>query len=538
MNRLQIISLASILLLSSCQQKPQRIGMPKNFSATIPDTITIVSYNVENLFDMADNGDEYPEYKPNHNNWTNNTYQIKCANIASVLAQINADIAVLVEVENENALSGLLSALAERKCPYPYYALGGARTGSVMPVVLSKFPVLSEKTFGVAAGASEHNRNMLEAAVYLGSDTLTVFACHWPSKTHKESGRLANAKLLAERLASLPKGSDYVVAGDFNEDYDECETFSTTGLDDTKGVTGLNHILGTVSSAPGKFVVYRRKSDVASDTGVALFDPWLELPEARRLTTVYKGRPETPDHILLAASMFDTTGISYVDNSFAPFTWNGRLTKDGAPFRWQMRFTKSGPIHIGEGFSDHLPVAAKLCRKPYRLPDGPSGGGLDTPEPRGAPGSFEDGVDGWVSCIKHVSVARDSVAPHSGGHCLTITGIASSNASAARCRLSTSGACANDSRVLSLWLRGSGSLCFRVKGASEKKWTYFKGEDFSPAKAGKYTDYVFDKWTNVLLLLESVPGSEKEIDVELRTKKDKDVKIFIDDVKIVCNKQL
>ena len=174
-------------------------------------------------------------------------------------------------------------------------------------------------------------------------DTLTVFACHWPSKTHKESNRLANAKLLAERLASLPKGRDYVVAGDFNEDYDECETFRTTGLDDTRGVTGLNNVLGTVSSAPGKFVVYRRKIDVASSTGIALFDPWLELPEARRLTTVYKGRPETPDHILLPPSMFDTTGISYVDNSFAPFTWNGRLTKDGAPFRWQMRFTKSGP---------------------------------------------------------------------------------------------------------------------------------------------------------------------------------------------------
>ncbi|HMD68033.1 MAG TPA: endonuclease/exonuclease/phosphatase family protein, partial [Chitinivibrionales bacterium] len=311
MTRIRIIYLMALLLLFSCQQKQQRLGMPKNFSAAIPDTLVIVSYNVENLFDMIDNGDEYPEYKPNHSNWTNNTYQIKCANIASVLAQVNADIAVLVEVENENALSGLLSALAEKKCPYPYYALGGgAGGGSVMPVVLSKFPVLWEKTFGVAIGASQHTRNMLETAVYLGTETLTVFACHWPSKTHRESSRLANARLLAERLASLPKGRDYVVAGDFNEDYDECETFRTTGFDDTKGVTGLNHVLGTVSSAPGKFVVFRRKSDVASDTGVALFDPWLELPEARRLTTVYKGRPETPDHILLPASMFDTMGIS------------------------------------------------------------------------------------------------------------------------------------------------------------------------------------------------------------------------------------
>ena len=171
------------------------------------------------------------------------------------------------------------------------------------------------------------------------------------------------------------------------------------------------------------------------------------------------------------------------------------------------------------------------------MPDETDGGGLDTPEPRGARGGFEDGVDGWVSCVKHVSVARDSVAPHSGGHCLAITGCATANASAARCRIPVSGACANDSRVLSLWLRGSGSLCFRAKGVSEKKWVYFKGEDFLPAKAGKYTDYMFDKWTNVSLPLGTMAESEKEIDVELRTKRDKEVRFYIDDVKIVCNKQ-
>lgn len=537
MNRLQIISsIFFLLLVFSCQQKPQRLGMPANFNGTIPDTITIVSYNVENLFDMVDNGDEYPEYRPNHSNWTNNTYQIKCANIASVLAQINADIAVLVEVENENALSGLRAALAERKCFYPYYALGnGAGNSSVMPVVQSKFPLLWEKTFGVAAGAWQHSRNMLETAVYLGSDTLIVLACHWPSKTHKESDRLANAKLLADTLALLPKSRDYVVAGDFNEDYDECETFHTTGLDDTKGVTGLNHVLGTASSAPGKFVVFRRKSEVASDTAIALFDPWLELPEARRLTTVYKGRPETPDHILLPASMFDTMGISYVDNSFTPFTWNGRLTKDGAPFRWQMRFTKNGPIHMGEGYSDHLPVLAKLCRKPYRLPDSPAVGGLDKQDRAGVWGGFADGVDGWVSCVKHVAVARDSASPHSGSHCLAITGRAAANASAARCRISVSGACPNDSRALSLWLKGTGSLCFRLRPVCGDTWTYFRGEEFTPGKAGKYTDYMFEKWTNISLPLGSVTGSE--IDVELRTKKDKEAKLFIDDVKIVCDRQ-
>ncbi len=250
-------------LFLSCQHKPRRIGMPEHFNGEIPDTFTVVSYNVENFFDLVDNGDEYPEYKPNSHNWTNSMYQTKCSNIASVLAQINADIAILVEVENENAVSGLRAALAERKCGYPYYALGGhANSGSTMPVVMSKLPILSEHSLGISNNATAHDRNILEADIYLGRDTLAVFACHWPSKLHKESTRLANADALAHRLSQLPRGKDYIVAGDFNEDYDECETFHTAGFDDTKGVTGINHVLGTARSAPGKFLVFHAKWDL------------------------------------------------------------------------------------------------------------------------------------------------------------------------------------------------------------------------------------------------------------------------------------
>jgi endonuclease/exonuclease/phosphatase family metal-dependent hydrolase len=526
------------LLFFSCQQKPPRLGMPKHFSGTIPDTITIASYNVENLFDMVDNGDEYPEYKPNKCNWTNNTFQIKCSNIASVLAQINADIAVLVEVENENALSGLRAALAEKNCPYPFYALGGAANkGSVMPVVLSKFPILGEKTFEVSEAGSTHDRNMLEAAVYLGRDTLTVFACHWPSKTHKESARITNARLLASRLKEIPRGKDYVVAGDFNEDWDECESFHTTGLDDTKGVTGVNHVLGTVSSQPGTFVAYHKKSGRVSDSAVALFDPWLEVPEVRRFTTVYKGRCETPDHILLPPSMFDSAGISYVDNSFSPFTWNGRLMKDGAPYRWQMRFAKGGRFHVGDGYSDHLPILARLCRRPYTQRELPDTSDADESVTRsvGNGGGFEDGADGWVSCVKGVRVSRDTVAPHTGAYCLAISGRAGQNATSARCRMIAPPSCGPGGCTLRLWLRGEGSMCFRTKVADAGRWTYFRGEEFTPAKAGKYTDYAFKRWTAISLPLAPAPESQKEFDVEIRAKKDKEVKLFVDDMRIDCN---
>jgi hypothetical protein len=520
-----------LFFVFSCQQKPDRIGMPKNFTGAIPDTITLVSYNVENLFDMVDNGNEYDEYKPGQDNWNENTFQIKLNNIASVVAAVNADIAVLVEVENENTVHALCDVLRGKDRDYPFYAVGGqANHGSVMPVVLSKFPVLSEKSFGVGGDASIHDRNMLQADIFLGRDTLAVFACHWPSKMHKESARLENARLLAQRLAELPKGKDYVVAGDFNEDYDECETFHTMAMDDTRGETGLNQVLGTVTSKPLQFVAYTQKNGLMKGAS-GLFDAWLELPEAHRLSTMFKGRPQTPDHILLPASMFDATGISYLNHSFYAFTWNGRLLKDAAPYRWQMRYAKNARYHAGEGYSDHLPIVARLCRCAFK-PDS-----LDTGESAqlvmpGTTGGFEDGPDGWVSCVKQVKITRDTLNPHGGRYCLKIAGRAKENASAARCRMAVPAQC--NTGTLTMAVRGSGCLCLRIKWADDKKWTYFKGEDFSPARAGKYTDYTFSKWTSVTLPLSSVPGSGKEIDVEIRTKKDKEIKLYVDDVKIAC----
>jgi hypothetical protein len=133
-----------------------------------------------------------------------------------------------------------------------------------------------------------------------------------------------------------------------------------------------------------------------------------------------------------------------------------------------------------------------------------------------------------------VKVVRDTLNPYAGRYSLFLEGKAKDNASAARSRIAVPVQCG--AGALAMAVRGNGSLCLRLKGADEKKWTYFKGEDFSPAKAGKYTDYTFKKWTNISLPLEIVPGSEKEIDVEIRTKKDKEIRLFLDDVKIVCNK--
>jgi len=532
LNRFCAIFFVAALL--SCQSRHDRIGIPSHFSGTIPDTITVMSYNVENLFDMADNGDEYPEFKPNACNWTENTFRIKLDNIASVLAAVNPQIAVLVEVENENTVRELCAACARQKCPFPYFAIGDQASGSnTRPVILSKLPVLWEKSFGMVPGAP-HERPMLAAAVYCGNDTLVVYACHWPSKKNQESRRVERAEMLVKELETMAPQQDFVIAGDFNENFDESETFRTAGLDDTHGRTGINHVLGTMQSLPLENARYVRQSDLSQKRVHGYFDPWNTVTEDRRFSEVFEGRHETPDHILLPASLFDEKGLSFVDSSFHSFSWNGRLIKDGAPYRWQMRYSRQGRIHVGEGFSDHLPLVVRLAKGAYRPPPIDTGIPDKTGGTSGKQGGFENGPDGFIACTKKIAVERDTLMPKSGQYCLKLSGETKSNGCGARARLSVPGTCGTKSGVLSLWLRGSGTFNFRCRAVGSKQWAYFVGPAFSQAKGGKYAAYNFPKWKTVRLPLSALPPDISEIDFEIRTKKVCALNLWIDEVRILC----
>jgi endonuclease/exonuclease/phosphatase family metal-dependent hydrolase len=524
---------AVFVVFLSCQNKQPRIGMPPHFSGKIPDTLTVMSYNVENLFDMVDNGDEYPEFKPNACNWTQNTFQTKRSNIASVIAAVNPQIAVLVEVENENTVLELCRTLSDQKCPFPYFAIGDQTSGSnTRPVIISKLPVLWEKSFGMVPGAP-HERPMLEAAIYCGNDTLLVFACHWPSKKNQESRRVERAELLVKNLETLSLAQDYVIAGDFNENFDEAETFHTAGLDDSHGRTAINQALGTMASKPDEGARYVRPNDFAAGRATGFFDPWNDVDEHERYSEMFQGRRETPDHILLPPSLFDGKGFSYVNGSFHSFTWNGRLIKDGVPFRWQMRYEKGGRVHAGDGFSDHLPIVLRLAKGAAfkTLPDsGPSAGQVQK-------GGFEDGADGFIACTKKIMVERDTVLPKSGKYCLRLSsaGEIKSNCSAVRARLAIPKECGTENSVLSLYLRGSGTFDLRCREVGMKKWSYFNGPAFSQARAGKYSDYNFTKWRTIRLPLSALSKGISEIDFEIRAKKDCGLNIWIDDVAVVCN---
>jgi exonuclease III len=320
--------------------------------------IKIASYNLENLFDLRYDGTEYQGYIPGGKlGWNCEMMERKLDNLSRVIDQLGADVIGLQEVESARALERLSRSLKERGINYPYSAIADLRSTTVKCALLSKFPVIDTKEIHAERGSG---RSILRADLTVYEKRLVVFVNHWKSKTGPESMRLACARALAQELDDLPEDTDYVLLGDFNSNYNEYKTIAgRKSLNDTGGITGINHVLNTLYAG----LLVDEKQLTAVRAKKLHYNLWLELPEKRRWSVLFWGRPGSPDAILLPASLYDDKGLSYLDNSFDRFD-PGYLFENGKIRRWK-RADRGKGRHLGHGYSDHLPVYACLTTGPF-----------------------------------------------------------------------------------------------------------------------------------------------------------------------------
>lgn len=332
-------------------------------------SFTLASYNVENLFDMVPNGSEYPEYVPNFKGWDERAHSTKLANTAKVIKDMNAEIVALQEVENENALKELLAELKKNGVEYPYFEITKNEKTAVQNALISKFKIVSYKELSIKG--QYRDRPILKVTLKIGKNELIVYANHWKAKTGAESKRVEYAETLIADIKSLPKGTDFVIAGDLNSNYNEFETFvNNKKLNDTNGITGINHILKTIKISAGQKPTMASKVDVMADqNGEYLYNLWMELPKYERVSEWYAKDKNTPDNIIIPKAMFDKQGISYEDESFRVFS-PPYLLKNGRAFRWE-REGESKKFSVPQGYSDHLPILAKFRVGPFESKDTP-----------------------------------------------------------------------------------------------------------------------------------------------------------------------
>ncbi|SFP37540.1 endonuclease/exonuclease/phosphatase family protein [Hydrogenimonas thermophila] len=318
----------------------------------------VASYNVENLFDLQRSGSEYTEYIPfTKYGWNKRAFNIKVNNIAQVICDMKPDIIGLQEIESDYSLKALQIALKRCGLRMPYRAIANKKPSTVKTALLSKYPIIKKRE--IDPDGKLRSRNILEVLLNVAGRRLFIFVNHWKSRSGAESRRITSAKALMKRLLKLPKNSDYILLGDFNSNWDEYKTIlRTPRLNDTNGITGINHILKTIKD--DKLVT---KFNIRWPYH---YDLWLELPPEKRWSHNFFGKKSALDHIILPYGMFDNKGINYKDKTFHVFKPNYLIKRDGSIFRWQVSEKGYGK-HLNRGYSDHLPIYAEFTTKPFIL---------------------------------------------------------------------------------------------------------------------------------------------------------------------------
>ncbi len=316
--------------------------------------LKIASYNVENLFDLKKDGTEYKEYIPFKHNWNQKTLKKKLLNSAEVICDVNADIIGLQEVENRNVLKLLQKTLHNIGCNYRYLAITHKKHSSIQVALLSKIPIVNANEIEVNKKLGF--RPILEVKFRVDRQPFFIYVNHWKSKFYPESYRIHSAKALRDRVKELPKGSEYILLGDFNSDYDEYLHIEQKH-NDSRGRTGINHILHTIDSF-GKMV----RVETLSPNSFFHYNLWLELPNYRRWSHNFYGDKEGLDTILLPYNLFNGKGLEYLPHSFNVLKKSYLFHKRGYVYRWVYKKGR----HQGRGYSDHLPIFATFSTtKPY-----------------------------------------------------------------------------------------------------------------------------------------------------------------------------
>lgn len=316
-------------------------------------TLTIASYNVENLFDLKKGDYRYKEYIPNTKSlWNKKNYKIKLQNISKVIKDIDADIIALQEIGSLQALKDLRFILKQKGLYYQYYKIADKKPTAIKVAILSKIPFVYTKELSVTS--SYKYRNILETKFKIDSKDLYVFVNHWKSKAGPESMRVISAKKLRKRVNQIGYDKNIILLGDFNSDYEEHIKFKRKRKhNNTNGKTGINHILKTLKQ--------NMKASETNYTKNNFYNIWYDTNKQNRYSYIYRGKKEALDNILISQSLLNKDGISYVNDTITNFD-KKYLFKKKKIYRWQ---TTRGKIrkHKGKGYSDHLAVVAKFLVK-------------------------------------------------------------------------------------------------------------------------------------------------------------------------------
>ncbi|MFA6617947.1 MAG: hypothetical protein WCT23_02640 [Candidatus Neomarinimicrobiota bacterium] len=293
--------------------------------------LTLMFWNVENLFDQVDDKEKKDEdFLPAGNKrYTWRSYCLKNEHLAEVINKANPDCLAMVEVENHTVLENLKRSLKHHEM-WEIIIDDGPDLRGIDPALMyrrDKFQYCSKQYFPIYFKDRDyHSRPIMRVDLceLQTKDTLSIFINHWPSrrggKQTSDPYRIYAADILIEAMRStLEEHPEYslIITGDFNDDRED---------DCLRMVEDLS------------WVDYLVK----------------ELPKGVKGTYYYEGEWIHFDHFLV--SNFEQSNI-IIENAeiFAPH-WIREKPSQGP-----LRFYKG--IETLGGYSDHYSILLNLTFK-------------------------------------------------------------------------------------------------------------------------------------------------------------------------------
>jgi endonuclease/exonuclease/phosphatase family metal-dependent hydrolase len=320
-----------------------------------PGILTLMTWNVQNLFDGVDNGFEYDEFKQS-GGWSSEKYKGRINTISDAIGRLtpHPDIIMLQEIESEVILDDL--ALSMPKNNYSWCHFANNYGASVGLGILSRLPLTETKTHSITIDGETTPRPVLEARVQTEKGDIILFVCHWKSKIGSdevtENIRKSSARVILRRIREINENEPdigVIIAGDLNENHDEFYRQEASAIcalipDDSYcvklsnvNVKGQKDFLIISGNKPPEPVHFPQGS-------ITLFSPWMR--DLQNGTYFYKYNWETIDHFLISGHFFDNSGWEYekvIIANFEPFA-----NSSGIPVPYNTK--------TGLGLSDHLPL--------------------------------------------------------------------------------------------------------------------------------------------------------------------------------------
>lgn len=301
-----------------------------------PSQAIVGFYNLENLFDTFDDPKTIDEeFLPNGvNNWTEERYAIKLANMSKVIAEFYPDILGVSELENRKVLEDLVKhpTIAAKRYQIIHFDMDDARGVDVaMLYRASVFKPFSIKKLAIRKPDEPDfkTRDILWVKGLCLGDTLHVAVNHWPSRRGgKEDARLIAAQVLRKAIDSVlainPK-ANIVMLGDFNDD---------------------------PNNRSIKKILMANDDDQKKNTLVNAAEPTFKKGYG---SLAFNGAWNLFDQVIISASLNDHTGVDYVPETFTVFAQRWMFVETGK-YKGTPQRTFSNGVFNSEGYSDHFPV--------------------------------------------------------------------------------------------------------------------------------------------------------------------------------------